>query len=305
MADAMLHVYALRSIAILLAASASISLLAAPAGEADRSPSGGASATPGNLKRASGPSDPGAPAVLTAVSSEKAYVAGRKIKFAYEVAGSTPAKVVVRVVRIADGSTLRKWDQGEVAPGAVKTLAWNAKDHGKTPPDDRYAFRLSAAGPSGATARNAPDEDASRDAFDLHGYVFPLRGSHKYGDGFGVARSGHSHQGQDVFASCGTKIVAPRGGRVKAKKYHPAAGNYVVVDGASTGRDFVFAHLREASPLDVGDRVYTGQKIGNVGETGNAVGCHLHFEIWSSPGWYSGGQPIDPERYLRAWDKYS
>jgi murein DD-endopeptidase MepM/ murein hydrolase activator NlpD len=305
MADGTLRTHAPRSLAILVVASVSTSLLAAPTGEADRSTSGGASATPANLKRAAGPSDPGAPDVLTAVSSNKAYVAGRKVRFSYEVAGSRSASVVVKVVRIADGSTLRTWNQGEVAPGAVKTLAWNAKDHGKTPPDDRYAFRLSAAGPSGATSRNAPDGDASRDAFDLHGYVFPLRGSHRYGDGFGVARSGHSHQGQDVFASCGTKIVAPRGGRVKARKYHPAAGNYVVIDGASTGRDFVFAHLREASPLDVGDRVYTGQKIGNVGETGNAVGCHLHYEMWSSPGWYSGGHPIDPISFLKAWDKYS
>ena len=51
--------------------------------------------------------------------------------------------------------------------------------------------------------------------------------------------------------------------------------------------------------------VRTGQPIGLVGDTGNAQGCHLHFEIWGAPGWYEGGSPIDPLSYLKAWDRYS
>jgi murein DD-endopeptidase MepM/ murein hydrolase activator NlpD len=290
---------------LLTAGAASVALLAAPAGEAEHSSTGGTSAPSAKLKRGSGPSDPGAPNVLTAVSSKKAYVGGRDVKFSYEVDGSKPARVVVKVVRVSDGATMRTWSQGEVPAGDVRTLAWNGKDHGKTPPDDRYAFRLAATSPTGATARNASDHDRSHDAFELHGYVFPLKASHKYGDGFGAPRAGHTHQGQDIFASCGSTIIAPRGGKVKAKKYQSAAGNYVVIDGEATGHDFFFAHLRHPSPLGIGDHVDTGQKVGNVGDTGDAVGCHLHFEIWSSPGWYSGGHAIDPEPELRAWDKYS
>ena len=48
--------------------------------------------------------------------------------------------------------------------------------------------------------------------------------------------------------------------------------------------------------------VRTGQPIGIVGETGDAIGCHLHFEIWAAPGWYEGGSPIDPLPYLERWD---
>jgi murein DD-endopeptidase MepM/ murein hydrolase activator NlpD len=42
----------------------------------------------------------------------------------------------------------------------------------------------------------------------------------------------------------------------------------------------------------------TGERVGAVGETGNAisVGCHLHFEI------HVRGGPIDPEPALRRWD---
>jgi peptidase M23-like protein len=260
--------------------------------------------TTGKLKRATGPSDPGASSVKTAVSSGRAYVGGRGVKFSYRLGGGSAA-VVVRVVRLSDSAVLRTWNQGSVRSGADKSVTWNTKDHGETAPDDRYAFRMTATAASGAAARNAGDGDQTRDAFDLHGFAFPLPAHHTYGQGFGAPRSGHTHQGQDVFANCGTPIIAPRGGRVKTSKYHAAAGNYVVVDGAGTGYDMLFAHLRQPSPLRVGDRVFTGQKLGNVGDTGDAVGCHLHFEMWTAPGWYSGGHPIDPRRFLKAWDRYS
>ena len=45
--------------------------------------------------------------------------------------------------------------------------------------------------------------------------------------------------------------------------------------------------------------------VGNVGETGNASGCHLHFEIWVGAGWYTGGNPIDPLPTLKYWDSFS
>jgi murein DD-endopeptidase MepM/ murein hydrolase activator NlpD len=257
----------------------------------------------GKLERTTGPSDPGAPTVNTAVGSGTAYVAGRRVTFSYRL-GNTAA-VVVKVVRLSDGATLRTWSRDNVGAGAVRKLSWNTKDHGSQAPDDRYAFRLVATAASGAATHNAADDDETRDAFDLHAFTFPLRGHHSYGDPFGVPRPGHTHQGQDVIASCGTQIVAARGGRVKASSYQAAAGNYVVIDGAGTGYDFLYAHLREASKHKVGDHVYTGQQIGRVGETGDAVGCHLHFEMWTPPGWYTGGHPFDPAPFLKAWDRYS
>jgi murein DD-endopeptidase MepM/ murein hydrolase activator NlpD len=195
-----------------------------------------------------------------------------------------------------------------VVPGAVTSVSWNG-NIGRTPAaPGRYSFRLTAAAADGSRATSAQTGDIQRDAFDLYDHVFPVRGRHDYGGAgaeFGSGRAGHSHQGQDVFAKCGVPMVAARGGTVQYAGYHGAAGNYMVIDGAGSDLDYAYMHMAEPSPFRAGDRVFTGQRIGSVGETGNAQGCHLHFELWAAPGWYDGGRPFDPLPSLQAWDSWS
>jgi murein DD-endopeptidase MepM/ murein hydrolase activator NlpD len=132
-------------------------------------------------------------------------------------------------------------------------------------------------------------------------YQFPLDVPHTYGDGFGAGRN---HEGQDLFAECGSPILAARGGRIQRVDYESRAGNYAVIDGQGTGVDTMYAHMVRRSPLRRGARVATGQQIGQVGDSGNASGCHLHFEIWSAPGWYEGGAPMPSVgRLLHTWDE--
>jgi murein DD-endopeptidase MepM/ murein hydrolase activator NlpD len=92
---------------------------------------------------------------------------------------------------------------------------------------------------------------------------------------------------------------------VQFKQYHGRAGHYIVIDGERTGVDYAYMHLRQAALVDEGERVRTGQLIGYVGDSGDATGCHLHFEMWTAPGWYDGGHPINPLPSLVAWDKTS
>jgi Peptidase family M23 len=261
------------------------------------------------LTPSTGPRDPGAPRLETGISAVKAFFAGTKVRFSYRVNDTEPVPVQIELVHVEDGLVVRRWNPGAVEPNTVHTVRWNGQAAPGLKADaGRYVFRVTAQNSAGAYARSSSDSDARRDAFDFYGHIFPIRGRHNYGESgarFGSGRSGHSHQGQDVFARCGTKLVAARAGRVKFNQYHSAAGYYVVVDGYKSKYDYVYMHLQERSPFHAGDRVKTGQMVGRVGDTGNAQGCHLHYEMWSAPGWYDGGKPFDPFRYLKAWDSWS
>jgi len=256
-----------------------------------------------------GPRVSGAPSIETGTSRTKAFVDARPgVKFSFRLSGASAAALKVELVSAADGAVVKTWTPKDVPANQVQTISWNGVLGRKTAKPGRYSFRLTAASADGSEARSSQSGDVQRDAFDLYDHIFPIRGPHDFGNAgarFGSGRAGHTHQGQDTFARCGTRMVAARGGRVKFKQYHSAAGNYIVIDGDGTEVDYVYMHLDQPSPFSPGDRVYTGQTIGAVGDTGNADGCHLHFEMWSAPGWYDGGKPFDPLPSLQAWDSWS
>ena len=129
--------------------------------------------------------------------------------------------------------------------------------------------------------------------------VYPVVGKVSYGGFANRFGGGRGHDGHDVFADCGTPLVAAAAGRVVDAKYHGAAGHYVVIE-TEQGRHHFYAHLVREARVDVGDRVQAGDRLGAVGDSGNAWDCHLHFEIWTAPGWYRGGHAIDPLPFLKS-----
>jgi hypothetical protein len=257
--------------------------------------------------RAPGSHDPGGPLVEAKVETRKLlFEGGRKATVSFYLRGTTPSDVVIDVVRASDRVAVAHFVVPGATPGAVQSVDWDGTVAGVIQPEGRYVFQVVATigGGAGAGVRAAQAAASAprRQSFWLVRDVFPVAGPHTYGDGFGVSRGGHMHQGVDVMAACGTPLLAAHGGTVKFVGTQALAGNYIVITTDDGSGDNVYMHLRDPALPKKGDVVATGQQIGFVGQTGDATACHLHFELWPLPGWYTGGQPVDPMPSLKAWD---
>lgn len=126
-------------------------------------------------------------------------------------------------------------------------------------------------------------------------FIFPVRGPHTFTNDWHAPRTGHLHQGNDVYAAEGTPCVACVSGTVNHGE-GKNAGLYVRLVG-DDGNVFYYMHLQRFAATG---HVSAGTVIGYVGDTGNAVGGppHLHFEV--HPG---GGAAVNPYPYLVASDK--
>lgn len=85
------------------------------------------------------------------------------------------------------------------------------------------------------------------------------------------------HLGNDLAAAQGTQIVAAADGVVRYAGTHSSYGNYVRILHAD-GDETLYAHMQYLF-VHTGQPVTAGQCLGTVGETGNATGPHLHFEL--------------------------
>jgi murein DD-endopeptidase MepM/ murein hydrolase activator NlpD len=103
----------------------------------------------------------------------------------------------------------------------------------------------------------------------------------------------------DVFAPCGSTLVAVTDGRIdevsRTDRWDPSTDDGALRGGLSVSIDgddgvrYYTSHLQDVAPgLQAGDRVQGGQPLGHVGHTGNARGkpCHTHFGL--SPQWGPG-----------------
>jgi murein DD-endopeptidase MepM/ murein hydrolase activator NlpD len=178
---------------------------------------------------------------------------------------------------------------GRVSPGQAHRMQRRAGDADAP-------VRVGDPADPGGEPPAGPPEDAA--PADPAAGTYPIDGAHHYGDGFGD-RGGH--KGQDVMADCGTPLRAVGDVTVRRVATEAAAGRYVVFHDGDSGEDYVYMHM-SAVDVAAGDSVSGGEKVGSVGQTGDATACHLHFEEWTSPGWYAGGHAKDPLAFLRSLD---
>ena len=123
--------------------------------------------------------------------------------------------------------------------------------------------------------------------------IFPLIGAGSYNDDYNSQRRGFRHTGIDIRAPKMTPIVSPIRGTFGYKVHTfwvygdygwKVLGTHLNDDtpGTNDGKnnfDFMFA-----PNLRFGDRVEAGQLLGYVGNSGDATGPHLHFEMHSPNG---------------------
>jgi murein DD-endopeptidase MepM/ murein hydrolase activator NlpD len=250
-----------------------------------------------NAAAAQGPApDPDFRLVAASVRPREAFLFGKRrprVRFRFQASG--PRDLRIEIVR--GGGVLRRYDRSALEPSKRHSLRWNGlQEDGDPAREGRYTFKV---GPAGETRK------AGR--FRLRDHKFPVRGGHRYGDRFGAARSGgRTHEGQDLWAGCGTRLEAARGGKVQVRAFSGALyGHYVVIDGAKTDRDYMYAHMKGNVRVHDGEEVKTGEAIGFVSNTGNArsEGCQLHFELW--PHGFRKRNPANPRSELKRWDRYS
>jgi murein DD-endopeptidase MepM/ murein hydrolase activator NlpD len=225
----------------------------------------------------------------------------RPITVSYRFEAPERTGVRVEVIRASGDRTVKTFRRKDVLPYSKHTQPWSGLERdGDVADDGRYQLRVGAFGEGSSSAGSVR----------LRGHKFPVRGGHGYGgylQSFGAPRSGgRRHLGQDVYANCGTRLEAARGGRVQKRDHDPELlGHYIVIDTKGSKTDHLYVHMPSPSPFREGQRVHTGQRVGAVGKTGNArtTPCHLHFEIWPN-GWHNGS-PVDPKPHLKRWDNYS
>lgn len=96
--------------------------------------------------------------------------------------------------------------------------------------------------------------------------------------GFGH-RSGRVHKGLDVKASPGSTIYSAAPGIIREADFSTGFGHYVVIDHGQ-GVFTRYAHMASfASGVYAGKSIGFGQPLGIIGQSGNATGIHLHFEV--------------------------
>ena len=147
---------------------------------------------------------------------------------------------------------------------------------------------LRRAQPSGASATESAVAGMGR---------FPVGGVAEYSDDWLAARSTpcfHLHKGTDVFAARGVPVRSPAAGTVRFSE-EPVGGKAAYVTEVD-GTYYYMAHMDSFVALPPGSRVSVGQVVGFVGDSGNASGTHVHFQVHPR-----GGAPVNPKPLLDAW----
>ena len=97
----------------------------------------------------------------------------------------------------------------------------------------------------------------------------------------------------NIIAHSNGKIIEIQDGlgNMKGSVGKLAYGNFIRIEHAN-GYQTLYAHMKNGLTHKLGEYIQEGDLLGTMGDSGNAYGAHLHFEIWLN------GKRINPLEYL-------
>ncbi|TDA69837.1 MAG: peptidase M23 [Clostridia bacterium] len=127
-------------------------------------------------------------------------------------------------------------------------------------------------------------------------FAWPLPGHSRITSDFGwrihpILGGRRFHDGIDIDAPQGTRVIAAADGTVLLAGWYGGYGNAVVISHGGSITT-LYGHMSRIG-VSEGQRVTRGQEIGRVGTTGLSTGYHLHFGVRKN------GEPINPWSYLK------
>jgi murein DD-endopeptidase MepM/ murein hydrolase activator NlpD len=106
----------------------------------------------------------------------------------------------------------------------------------------------------------------------------------------------YGHYAIDIAADYGSEVRAAAGGTVIFAGWKSNGGGYQVWISHGSNLYTTYNHMSAIS-VGYGQSVGAGQQVGRIGQSGDATGPHLHFEVWRGPVW-NGGSRVNPLAYL-------
>ncbi|MCX8129235.1 MAG: M23 family metallopeptidase [Clostridia bacterium] len=145
-----------------------------------------------------------------------------------------------------------------------------------------------------AVKQSAEDTDELIEAVkEKHSFTTPVLGTVTSGFGMRIHpafKNESFHTGIDIEAEKGVPIKAALDGNVIEAGSSKVYGKYIKVEHGD-GIVTLYGHCSQLL-VKKGQKVAKGKTIAKVGNTGVAVGTHLHFEVWKE------GKPLDPSEFI-------
>ena len=166
-----------------------------------------------------------------------------------------------------------------VIPGAAGKAILTPK------PESRPVSGSSSGGGGGGTAQSPA-------AYRGGTFSWPVVGGGNY-----ISQYFHyGHYGLDIAADYGSGVRAAGDGTVIFAGWKGNGGGYQVWISHGSNLYTTYNHMSAIS-VGYGQSVADGQQVGRVGQSGNASGPHLHFEVWRGSVW-DGGSRLNPLGFL-------